>query len=702
MQQHGKCIHSGFARHVYAFCEKDTMHDKAIKDMPITVPLLPLTGRSEKTLRFTVTPRTDNGNHWPVPELHEVKLIFKEVDSPAAWTAQKHGCHLVENLTIHNDTDPVLNSIVGSGDAICLLEKECSLEQACQLIDTQGLGATSTKGFVATIAGETVHPPSLLERHAIVKAMICLQNGQTCNIANDWDYQSGKLSLRDHGAQIDLNTLLETVAKFGEDGLAFLQQMEIWDPEEDTQFHKDLPKATWEVSNLTAQLVTAVARVRSDMPTLLLRAFVVSKSSTGPPFNYATESEAQDFQSVFASVERLEVALEDASQVERAAIALDLAPNVGFFTMLCACPQEAKEPSPDAWLHLFPHFKKLHLLFLSDLVMTNTRVGEAVEKELSAATGLKFLDLGGMTTGSNGVHLARAASQLNLETLIFCRSDGGSAGAFLKELEANPPKSLTTLWIYSNNLGPQRGQVLPQLLQKLPNLSQLAISDNQLGDELGKNLATALQGSNLRLRSLKARGNDFSEETMQKMLGWWMVHLMRLKLERITRKDQNGPDAAWRSMPCNQQELGQLKTWTLQNYGDGLQIIPPFGRINSKAFQASHWSKKVTLYPTLANTWRHVFCMYRFSNCHSMLLRFQISLEFGPQPNFLTALLPSLTTQFQKHTFCHVSHKNYSMDTGYILARMFDQTACTTWWEYQLMRKKHQLQCHGYFGNSCV
>ena len=101
MRQNGKCIHSGFARHVYAFCEKDTMHDKAIKDMPITVPLSPLTGRSEKTLHFKVTPRTDNGNHWPVPQLHEVKLIFKGVDSPAAWTAQKYGCHMVENLTFH-------------------------------------------------------------------------------------------------------------------------------------------------------------------------------------------------------------------------------------------------------------------------------------------------------------------------------------------------------------------------------------------------------------------------------------------------------------------------------------------------------------------------------------------------------------------------------------------------------------------------
>ena len=63
------------------------------------------------------------------------------------------------------------------------------------------------------------------------------------------------------------------------------------------------------------------------------------------------------------------------------------------------------------------------------------------------------------------------------------------------------------------------------------------------------------------------------------------------------------------------QKHGLFKLWWWQ-------IIPPFGRINSKAFQASHWSKKVTLYPTLANTWRHIFCMYRFSNCHSMLLRF--------------------------------------------------------------------------------
>ena len=550
MQQNGKCIHSGFARHVYAFCEKDSMHDKAIKDMPITVPLFPLTGRSEKTLRFKVTPRIENWNRWPVPQLHEVKLIFKEVDSPAAWTAQKHGCDLVENLTVHNNTNPVLNSIVGSGDAICLLEKECSLQQACQLIDLQGLGARSLNGHVIHVADETVHPPSLLERHAIVKAMICLRNGQTCNIANDWNYQSGKLSLRRHGAQIDLNTLLETVAKFGEEGFIFLRKMRIKKSGR-LKFHKDLAKATWELSNLTAQLVIAVASLSDDMPSLLLRAFVVSKSSTGPPYNYATGSEAQDFQSAFASVKSLEVVLEDASQVERAAIALHLAPNVGFLDMVCACPQEAKEPSPDAWLHLFPHFRKLDILGLGDLVMTNRRVGEAVEKELSAATGLKLLDLGGLTTGSNGVHLARAASQLNLDRLVFWNTDGGSAGAFLKELEANPPKNLTELTINSNNLGPQRGQVLPQLLQKLPNLSHLDISDNQLGDALGKKLATTLQGG---LR-LNADGNDFSKETKQKIFGRWMVHLMRLKLERIMRKDQNGPDAAWRSMPCNQQEL---------------------------------------------------------------------------------------------------------------------------------------------------
>ena len=519
MQQHGKCTHSGFARHVYAFCEKDTIHDKAIKDMPITVPLSPLTGRSEKTLRFKVTPRTDNGNHWPVPQLHEVKLIFKEVDSPAAWAAQKHGCHLVENLTVHNKTDPVLNSIVGSGDAICLLEKECSLEQACQLIDTQGLGAWSSSSVYnyIQVAGKNVHPRSLLERHAIVKAMICLRNGQKCNIANDWDFKSGKLSLRGHGAQIDLNTLLETVANFGEDGFVFLQEMKIKKVRERQNFHKDLAKGTWELSSLTVQLVTAVASFSIEMPPLLLSAFVVSKSSTGPPYNYATESEAQDFQKAFASVKSLQVALEDASQVERAAIALDFAPNVSFLDMFCACPQEAKEPSPDAWFHLLPHFRKLRELTFADLVMTNTRVGEAAEKELSAATGLKVLDLASLTTGSNSVHLARAASHLNLKTLRFWNTDGGSAGAFLNELEANPPKSLTELSIDSNNLGPQRGQVLPQLLQKLPNLGKLEIRHNHLGDELGKKLATALQGSNLTLSSSRARGNGFSKKTIQKM-----------------------------------------------------------------------------------------------------------------------------------------------------------------------------------------
>lgn len=518
MQQHGKCTHSGFARHVYAFCEKDTMHDKAIKDLPITVPLSPLTGRSKKTLRFKVTPRTDNGNHWPVPQLHRVKLVFKEVDSPAAWAAQKHGCDLVENLTVHNNTNPVLNSIVGSGDAICLLEKECSLEQACEMIDTHGLSARS-KNMNYTVAGETVYPPSLLERHAIVQAMICLRNGQSCDISNDWDYQSGKLHLHGHGAQIDLNTLLETVAKFGEDGLAFLQEMKIKKVRERLQFHKDLPKATWEVSNPTAQLVTAVTSLSDDMPSLLLRALVVSKSSTGPPYNYATGSEVQDFQKAFASVKSLEVALEDASQVERAAIALDLAQYVGFLDMVCACPEEAREPSPEAWFHLFPHFRKLHELALGDLVMTSTRVGEAVEKELSAAAGLKKLDLYQLITGSNGVHLARAASQLNLDTLAFSYTDAGSAGAFLKELEVNPPKSLTRLWIQRNNLGPQRGQVLPQLVQKLPNLVELSIQNNQLGDELGKKLATARQGSNLRLQDYQVRGNDFSKDTKQKMLG---------------------------------------------------------------------------------------------------------------------------------------------------------------------------------------
>lgn len=255
------------------------------------------------------------------------------------------------------------------------------------------------------------------------------------------------------------------------------------------------------------------------MPSLLLRALVVSKSSTGPPYNYATGSEVQDFQKAFASVKSLEVALEDASQVERAAIALDLAQYVGFLDMVCACPEEAREPSPEAWFHLFPHFRKLHELALGDLVMTSTRVGEAVEKELSAAAGLKKLDLYQLITGSNGVHLARAASQLNLDTLAFSYTDAGSAGAFLKELEVNPPKSLTRLWIQRNNLGPQRGQVLPQLVQKLPNLVELSLQNNQLGDELGKKLATARQGSNLRLQDYQVRGNDFSKDTKQKMLG---------------------------------------------------------------------------------------------------------------------------------------------------------------------------------------
>ena len=112
----------------------------------------------------------------------------------------------------------------------------------------------------------------------------------------------------------------------------------------------------------------------------------------------------------------------------------------------------------------------------------------------------------------------RAASQLNLDTLAFSYTDAGSAGAFLKELEVNPPKSLTRLWIQRNNLGPQRGQVLPQLVQKLPNLVELSIQNNQLGDELGKKLATARQGSNLRLQDYQVRGNDFSKTLSKRCL----------------------------------------------------------------------------------------------------------------------------------------------------------------------------------------
>ena len=71
-----------------------------------------------------------------------------------------------------------------------------------------------------------------------MQAMICLRNGQKCNIANDWDYQSGKLRLSGHGAQIDLNTLLETVAMFGEDGFDFLQKMKIEEEDRGKNFTK--------------------------------------------------------------------------------------------------------------------------------------------------------------------------------------------------------------------------------------------------------------------------------------------------------------------------------------------------------------------------------------------------------------------------------------------------------------------------------
>ena len=162
------------------------------------------------------------------PNYTEVKLIFKEVDSPAAWTAQKHGCHLVENLTVHNNTNPVLNSIVRLrrcnlplGEGVFLgasmrngwhARAECKI-QKCVLYSCR-------RECLSTFSpGEACHSAS---------SDLFAEMGRSCHIANHWDLPIWKASASHrHGAQVDLNAMLETVAKFGEDGLAFLQEMKI-------------------------------------------------------------------------------------------------------------------------------------------------------------------------------------------------------------------------------------------------------------------------------------------------------------------------------------------------------------------------------------------------------------------------------------------------------------------------------------------
>ena len=161
-------------------------------------------------------------------------------------------------------------------------------------------------------------------------------------------------------------------------------------------------------------------------------------------------------------------------------------------------------------------------LGLADLVMTNTRVGEEVEKELSAATGLKTPGPWWQsTTGSNSVHLARARhrSWIWIQLAFFVPALMAAALVlFWRSWKPTPQRVSQDCWRFiRNNLGPQRGQVLPQLLQKLPNLVHAwHPGTTSLGMNLAKNWPPLCKAPTSGSRILSSLGEMVSAKQLSK------------------------------------------------------------------------------------------------------------------------------------------------------------------------------------------
>ena len=291
------CRKNALLHHRYKICG-ETRH---LPDRPVVADLSPWTGQSDKTMAFTVQPRQDSNINWPPEKLFRITIKFADVDSPAAWAAQKYGCQLLRGWG--SPETQVLAGLAGSGDAVCsLLDQQCPADKLCPLIDQQGLGG----------AGRDVKPS--LAPAAIVQAMLCMSQTQVCSNNYTWTYDPAarRLRINNRIAAVPVTTLLSKVFTSSR-GFQFLKEV-LHRTTNRLLFLEALAQAVWTLG--TAQLIpalTALVALTTEMPELLLQAFVTSTTFSG----FDDMSSRDAVRELFDGTRKLKLKLQDAAQLDK-------------------------------------------------------------------------------------------------------------------------------------------------------------------------------------------------------------------------------------------------------------------------------------------------------------------------------------------------------------------------------------------------
>jgi len=511
MRQHGRCAESNLVHNRYSICGGVGR----IKDMPVSVPVVPWTGEVEELLRFTVAVRDRSGPIlWPTTGVHEISVSFDGVDSPAAWGVQQHGCSLLESDLL------VKHAILVSADATCrLLEMGC-VASLCSLIDKEGLGGEQVWSI-----NKMVPSAPMLSASSTVRVMGCLHSLGVCDITNAWEYHKGKLQLAQHGARVPLSTLLSEVEELQETGIELLTHVHAGfmsataDSHTVTDLHEALSEALWELPSPSIPLVATLAGLAENMPMLLLKALIRSSNKAFAQLIPRSLRDLEALHSPFSHVDTLEVNLQDAAQLEQVAIAMNLASKVRHLTVSCAeCLPLARTPLLHDMLVLGLHFRGLDVLRIEHLVLTAPELGPPLETALTASYGLQELKFHSVALASNAKYVAPAVSKMTgLVEVEVSQDTPEAASMVLHTLAENLPKNLTTILFHENNLGPHYGQILPDLIRRLPTLKVIFLQSNELGDAIGKGLVSSIATLKHIYRMI-VKGNNFSKDTEEKIV----------------------------------------------------------------------------------------------------------------------------------------------------------------------------------------
>ena len=511
LEDTGQCKDSGFVRHRYRLCGAGG----PVSDAPVAVRLQPWTGQMADPARFIIVPRKSahpSWSHWPASQHHEVKVIFEGVDSPAAWGSMKHGCSLLrEETPVH-----VLHGILASADATChLLSSECYSE-LCPFIDQQSLGK---RKVWSSAEHSFVHEAPILAPNAVVQVLACMRRLHRCEVPFSWNFKNGELSLAGHGARMTSGVLLQEAMRIP-DGMDFLQAVHGSCSKPDRGvLRRSLAQAAWALPSPSSELITTLAGLGDDMPASLLQKLALAKSWVEVD---AQKEQLLKLRSSFSRVHSLSLHLEDATQLGNVVRALDtFAPKLSeSFEVFCSfCDPSNREPLTEHWIQLFQHMSQVKRVRLELFNMHGPSVKAGFEDALRAATRLTVVELYYVKIGFGLDFMGAAAQRLNFTKLEVAESTPGAVHSLLQGLTRNENgyAHLKAFQINDNSLGPVQGELLPDVLTKMPNLQGLFISENSLGDALGRRLAHNIQAMK-RLHHVKVlAGNNFSEDTLEKL-----------------------------------------------------------------------------------------------------------------------------------------------------------------------------------------